>query len=231
MANIPRLLVIGLLAQLGFSSLYALDLEDRFELKGRPEGTPLGSSNAGDSQVKWIASSNLKLSKVYGTSCVVFSDPGAGFAKVPVEEGAKVISVAARLWPRSVESGKNTWMAIGLGNPIGTRKDITWANGLLLLINTAGYFEFFVSDADSKLTKLANGKVSDYRPDDFNEVRLDYRRKDNTLDIYVNGTRVPQQIDLAEKASMVDPAWAGFSGFGQPSNQPTVANFVLKTGK
>ncbi|XHR29712.1 MAG: hypothetical protein ACFUZC_03960 [Chthoniobacteraceae bacterium] len=226
MTNIPRLFVIGLLAQLGFSSLYALDLEDQFELKGRPEGTLLDSSNAGNSPLKWIASSNLRLT---GSGCVVFADAGSGIAKVPIEGGSNVVTVSARLWPRTIESGKNTWLAVGVGNPAETRKDVTWSNGLFLLVNTSGYFQCFVSDASGKMTKLAEGAVSDFRPADFNEARLEYRRQENTLALYLNGTAFPRQIDLSDNGGKINPAWAGISGGGQPSNQPSIANFVLKT--
>lgn len=214
---------------LGTTNLFTNEIEDHFEAGSR--GAKLDGSPADACGQKWIATENLQFSSYEGKGCVVYTDSEAGLAKLPVPDDAGAISVEAQVWPHRLTDGKETWLAIGLGNPSTSRRDITWSNGLFLLINTAGFFECFRKDASGHLTKVADGAVPNFRKDDFNTIRFDYAKKKNTVELFLNDEPHEKPIELDPYGTEFEPLWAGFSGGSQPPDQPSIGRFSVKVSQ
>lgn len=202
-----------------------LDVRDAFPVSEAESGRKLnGLELVGG--LSWTASPGILAVRKNNEAYASFADKGSAIAKLPVGDGAKMIRVEARLHPMKIdESG--TWLAVGLGNPKDFSTGLTWGGGVFMLVNTSGQVECFYN-AGAKPARIKGVSPKNINQDDFNLLAIEYERSGNRVSMFVNGVPVIERFDLGAFSFTPDAAWAGFSGFGQPANQKSVADFILK---
>lgn len=186
---------------------------------------PLNGFAAKEGNQKWEATKNLFVISNNQNAHVSVKDDGIFQARLTLPEKARSISVEADM--KAISSGdQQTWVAIGLGTPVqfGT----LWPSGVFLLLNTRGEFECYYVKADGKTRELIKrAKINEFNPDQMVTLHLEFNSELQTLGISINGRSVLSDYELANKNLVVEPKFAGFSGYAQKSMESTVTRFQL----
>lgn len=203
-------------------------IKDQFGLKERVSGLPLNRTSTESGDASWQATPNVLLGGEGDAGYVVTKDNMPYMARVAIPSTAKVITVEAKVRPQP-EKNPN-WIALGIGNPkLGTPP---WGKGVFLMIDTAGNWGVLGNpdpeDFASKSTVgIKRGKSPEYNPDGLNRLKLQYNRAENSVSAWINGNAVLENASLEGKAFPVEPAFAGFSGYGQAAKVKTVSDFTV----
>jgi len=64
----------------------------------------------------------------------------------------------------------------------------------------------------------------------LNELRLEYDKLNKNVSFVVNGMKVLNQYDVSNNEFVLQPVYAGFSGYDQKPGVTTVDNFSVTAG-
>lgn len=204
-------------------------IKDQFGLKERVVGLPLNKTATESGDANWQATPNVIMAGEGDAGYVAIADVMPFMARVSIPPTAKLITVEAKL--RAVPSKvSGNWMAIGIGNPkLGSPP---WGNGVFVTIDTAGNYGC-LGDPDpndfvsKSVVGIKRGKMPEFNPDGLNRVKLEFDKADNSVSVWINGSPVMEKVSIGGKNFTVEPAFAGFSGFGQEPKSKTVTDFTV----
>lgn len=202
-----------------------LQMNEDFLRPAARASEPLNGLVAKDGNQKWEATKNLFVISNNQDAQVSVKDNGIFQARLPLPAQPRNIIIEADM--KAISSGdQQTWVAIGLGAP--TQFGTLWPNGVVLLLNTRGEFECHYVKADGKTLELIKrGKITEFNPDQMVTLHLEFNSELQTLGISVNGRSVLSDYELANKNFVVEPKFAGFSGYSQKSMESTLTRFQL----
>lgn len=199
---------------------------DNFGLKERRSGSVLNKTMTETGQGIWESTPNVLLAgkDEGGFVTVANKDPFAGRLKIP--DDARVITVVGKIGAQN----ENSWTAIGIGNPkLGTPP---WGTGVFLLFNFDGSYRLLGdsdrNDVESKhIIQLAWGKVAGYTKGELVEVKMEYDVTSKTVSLWINDAQCIDNRDISDKGFVVEPVYAGFSGYNQKIGSSIVEKFEL----
>jgi len=228
-ASRVAIVLIGLMQAIG-TSYAGTEISDQFGLKDRAVGLPLHKLSVEKGDVLWAATRNVVLGGEGISGFFVTVNDNMPFAaRVALPTDAKVITVEAEV--RAVPSNpeKPNFVAVGIGNPqLGTP---TWGKGVYVFLQPTGHFVFSYDSDPADFTSksavpLKGGEAFEYTPDKMTKVKLEYNDTKHTVSAWVNGVPVLQDFEL--KADyVVEPMFAGVSGYAQAANAPTAGKFTV----
>ncbi len=197
-------------------------LEENFKLgtDSRVAGESLDGATIPNSEATWSCKSNtVQFAGTADDGYGVFTTDGSCVVKTELPPTGDVIEVKADVHPVG-----QSWIAIGMGNP---RNDFDngWSDGVIFLLNGAGGYQIFAMG--TTITLGEGSQVPNYEADAMNTIKFIYRKKENTLECFINDRRVSKEIDLGAQSVTPDLSFVGFSSFGQAANIKSVKNFSL----
>jgi hypothetical protein len=204
------------------------EISDQFGLKDRGAGFPLNRTATETGDTLWEASKTVLLNGAKDAGYIAVGEPAPFSARVPVPGGAKVITVEVSLHVAPASPDKPNWLAIGIGNPpLGSPP---WGGGVYLRVDPSGRFGVAYSGdpndwTSTNVISLKSGTVPEFDPDGLTKLKLEYNSETQTISGWANGESIFQ--DISVKDHQIDPAFAGFSGFGQQPNIKTAGAFLL----
>ncbi|PAW79167.1 MAG: hypothetical protein B9S32_04215 [Verrucomicrobia bacterium Tous-C9LFEB] len=204
---------------ISYNFLYGVELqfEERFTLIGRSAGRALDKTEMDNGKATWEATQNVLVDsqKNEGALIAVDKKPFAGRILIPA--GTKKITVKATLRPEQAV-GEKSWVAIGIGNPkLGIP---VWGQGIFLYATTDGRFGL-AGDPDpedmmaKELVMIKSGPIPEYEKGETVKVRLEYDVDIKTVSAWINEAQICDNLNVSTKKFVVDPAFAGFSGYNQ----------------
>lgn len=189
------------------------------------QGDALEERAIGTAGAKWQSTANLDIvdqSKGY----VQLRDEAQFMGTVELPAQWQSVTVAAKVMPQSALEGKPNWIAVGIGNPQYRPIQFTWPHGVFLLFTSAGRYELIQNVPGSGLKVLKHGRAPQHWDGAWNAVELSYDRAANNVSIRINGVAVASAVALETQGDL-QPLRAGFSGYSQVQDVPSVSDFSL----
>jgi hypothetical protein len=186
---------------------------------------PLSGSPAGKDPGTWQATANLKHVSASKGNGITVINGGSFMGRLAVPDAAQVITAEAVLRPTA-----GGWVAVGIGSPsLGTPP---WGHGVYVIVNAGGTYTLAGNDdpADwesKKMVQLKNGVLPDFLPFQPVKLKIEYNRTAKTVTVWAGWSKLVDALNLAEKGFVVEPAFAGFSGYGQAAGNVIVDDFSL----
>lgn len=226
-----HILAVTLIASTGVTALRADTVKDDFSLDGiRALGKTLNDKKVPSSELAWSAWSDL----VFGGNEVekyITLNKGSSFlAKLPLPEKTEMIQIEASVHPTPPENNpaEDGWIAIGFGNPIDG--DVQWKSGIFLLVSNAGGYSCQAkTKPNSPNLPIKDGTAPSYSAKGPNKLKLDYNKKERTINAWINNTQIIADYHLEEQNGTPETLFAGFSGYGQGTNAQSISNFSIVT--
>ncbi|MGE4490149.1 MAG: PEP-CTERM sorting domain-containing protein [Kiritimatiellales bacterium] len=102
----------------------------------------------------------------------------------------------------SLRVGDSQWIAVGLWSDSSSKVDLFSENSLSIMANGNGSWSLRndINTAAGAAHTLASGTDA-YVRTDFVNVQMDWFKDSNTVDLYLNGTKVVDQLDLGTVAT------------------------------
>jgi hypothetical protein len=199
----------------------------------RTVGDSLDGTMTDGSSGSWNATPNVLIGGESGKGYAVMKNNELFLGKVAILSEAKTIRLEAQV--RVVPDGKNdSFVAIGFGNPPSF--NITWLGGIVLRMHSSGNAELMIHpdnhdtlDANraDALVPIASLKRDGFRADDFIKLALFYDVSNNVVSAWVNDKAIVDGFKLSNKGFIPVTRFAGFSGWAQKPDVPTVKDFHL----
>lgn len=209
---------------------HAALLADTFA-NATPGGVDLDLRRLTGGSESWEASNNLFVLREGNRGFASARTVGSFVARVPVPGRAKVITIEGDL--RAVSgTDKASWTAIGLGNPSMNPIQMLWHEGVFVLLNTRGEYECHYSPGgpSAKLHRIKLGRIAGIDPAKPTPFLLRLNTETLTLHVEVNKRPVIENYELANIDGLsLNPAYAGFSGYGQAPGIDVISRFSLRT--
>jgi len=188
----------------------------------------LAGRDAEFGDVQWGATENVQITGKRSENALSVTDSQGFVARVPVPDHTAV-TVEAEVRP-TAEGGGDPWIAIGLGggsiNPGSV--NVNWAKGLFLLVTAKGRYQCIINPSGSNnVVQLLGGEVANFTPGDAIPLKLEYKKEENTVSMWVNGRIVLKNHDLGQNGFTPSLPYAGVSGYGQVPDEPLADNFSL----
>jgi len=194
---------------------------------GKLNGTMTDGGNA-----SWVATTNLVLGGDSSRSFATVNNDELYLARVAVPTGAKKIRLEARV--QVVPSGeKENFVAIGLGNPPSS--NITWLGGIVLFMQSSGRAMLMIhpDNHDGQdpnkggVEPVKSAACEGFNTTDMNKLSMVYDVEANTVSAWVNDTVIVEEFKLSSKGFAPVIPFAGFSGYVQQPDAPTVEDFRM----
>lgn len=200
-----------------------IELKDDFDIQGKSASSLLQRQAVGNSQIVWDATSNISYSEASG---LVIKDQEAFMARVAVPAAVTETIVEADLRP--VQPGaKAGWVAVGMGK--SSLGNPTFGGLYLLVFPKGDYALLFNPDENdarsSKVVTLKRGRISTFDMESTTRLKLSYHASGMSVSAWINEDPILEAFDLKDKGLKLNPAYVGFSGYGQAPNIKTVTRF------
>lgn len=198
----------------------------------RTFGDKLNGTMTDGGNATWVATTNLLIGGDNNQGYATVKNDELYLARVPVPSGAKTIRLEARV--RVVPAGeKENFVAIGLGNPPSS--NITWLGGIVLFLQSSGRAMLMIHPDNHDgidpnkggVEAVKSAMCEGFNTDDMNKLTLVYDVGANTVSAWINETVVIEGFKLSTKGFAPVTPFAGFSGYIQQPEVPTVEDFRM----
>jgi len=198
----------------------------------RTAGDKLNGTMTDGGSLTWVTTPNLVIGGDNAKGYAEVKNDELFLARLPVPSGAKTIRLEARV--RVVPAGeRDNFVGIGLGNPPAA--NITWLGGIVLMLQSTGRAGLLIHpDSHDGLDPNKSGTVpiksaicEGFNSDDMNKLTLVYDVAANTVSAWINETVIIEGFKLSNKGFAPVTPFAGFSGWAQQTEVPTVEDFRM----
>lgn len=191
---------------------------------------PLASAVTETGNRVWEATPNVRILKEGSNGVIGIADEKSFGFRLALPTDSDVVELEAQVHPTS-NSGSETWISVGIGNSSINPKtiNIAWGHGVFVLLSSTGRYQclFNPTTSPAGAVQIQGGPAPGFKAEGFNRIKIEYRRGENKVSMYVNDQKVLSGFNLEKRGFTPDAAYAGVTGYGQTADQQSVDNVVL----
>lgn len=192
--------------------------------------TPLASAVTETGNRVWEATPNVRILKEGSGGVIGIADEKSFALRVALPSDSDVVEFEAQVHPTS-RPGSDTWVSVGIGNSAMDSKslNIGWGHGVFVLLSSGGRYQCLYNPTGTLggVVQIQGGPALGYKAEGMNRLKIEYRRGENKVSMYVNDQKVLGGYHLEKRGFIPDAAYAGVTGYGQLADQASVDNVVL----